>query len=164
MMSTLAIFLSQFALSVLVMSLFAKWYIWPWAKNQSLNEAVLPLLFPHAIRHLVFLVPGLVAQPLPGYFASWAAYGDLTSGLLAILALFAVRNSWRTAVPILWVLSIVGIADLVNALSKAEVVPHLGTTWYIPTFWVPVLLLTHVLIVLKLLGIGSKHETVEQHA
>ncbi len=156
-MSTLAIFLSQFALSVLVVSLLARWYIWPWVNNQSFNNAVLPLLFPHAIRHLglVFLVPGLVNQPLPNYFASWAAYGDLASGLLAIVAMFAVRNSWRTAIPILWVFSIVGISDLLNALSKAEVVPDLGTTWYIPTFWVPILLVTHVLIVLKLWGEGK---------
>ena len=39
--------------------------------------------------------------------------------------------------------NLVGTVDLMNALRQAEAVPHLGVTWFIPTFWVPVLLVTH---------------------
>ncbi|MFT7304424.1 MAG: hypothetical protein ACI8UZ_003280, partial [Akkermansiaceae bacterium] len=45
-----------------------------------------------------------------------------------------------------WIFNFVGSIDLVNALRQTEAVPHLGATWFIPTFLVPILLVTHVLI------------------
>ncbi len=38
-----------------------------------------------------------------------------------------------------------------NALSQKDAVPLLGSTWYIPTFWVPLLLVTHFMIFARLL-------------
>jgi hypothetical protein len=40
---------------------------------------------------LVFIVPGVVGPRLPASFASFAAYGDLVTGVLAILALLTAR-------------------------------------------------------------------------
>ena len=45
---------------------------------------------------------------------------------------------------------IVGTVDLANALRQAENVPYLLTTWYIPTFFVPLLLVTHALMLVRL--------------
>ena len=42
-----------------------------------------------------------------------------------------------------------------SALSQAEVIPQLGITWYIPTFIVPVLLVSHVMIFARLLKKGD---------
>jgi hypothetical protein len=56
--------------------------------------------------------------------------------------------------PLVWLFNIVGTADLLNALRQADAVPHLGTTWYIPTFLVPLLLVTHVMIFARLLRRG----------
>ncbi|MGK0190031.1 MAG: hypothetical protein ACI9R3_005850, partial [Verrucomicrobiales bacterium] len=53
--------------------------------------------------------------------------------------------------PLVWVFNLVGTVDLVNALRQAEAIPHLGVTWFIPTFLVPVLLITHGLIFARLL-------------
>ncbi len=39
---------------------------------------------------LVFMLPGVVGN-LPAGFATFAAYGDFATGLLAILALLTVR-------------------------------------------------------------------------
>ena len=81
-MDTLTIFGLQFILSLLVFSLLAKWYLLPRLAQYSTPQALMVLLIPHALRHLglVFLVPGLVVQPLPSSFANAAAYGDLISG------------------------------------------------------------------------------------
>ena len=151
-MNALAIFGLQFGLSLTVCGLLAKWYVAPWLAKQPTHQAFVPLLIPHTLRHigLAFLVPGLVVQPLPTTFAIAAAYGDLVSGLLAILSLIAVRAQWRFALVLVGLFNLVGIADLVNALRQAEVVPNLGTTWYIPTFLVPVLLVTHGLMLIQL--------------
>ena len=46
---------------------------------------------------MVFLVPGVVAQPLPEAFANPAAYGDLAAGVLALLAFIALRTNWAGA-------------------------------------------------------------------
>ena len=152
-MDTLAIFGLQFVLSLIVCALIAKWYVTPWLAEKPMHQALIVLIFPHAFRHIgmTFFVPGVVAQPLPSFFANTAAFGDLVSGLLAILALVALRGGWGWALPLVWVFNIVGTVDLFNALRQAEAVPDLGATWYIPTFVVPVLLVTHVMIFARLL-------------
>ncbi len=155
-MDTLEIFGLQFVLSLIVYALIAKWYVTPWLAEKPTHQALIPLIFPHAFRHigLTFFVPGVVAQPLPSFFANTAAYGDLVSGLLAILSLVALRGGWSLALPLVWLFNIVGSVDLFNALRQTEVVPGLGATWYIPTFLVPVLLVTHVMIFARLLRRG----------
>ncbi len=155
-MDTLAIFGLQLVLSLIVYALIAKWYVSPWLAEKPIHQALTPLIFPHALRHLglTFFVSGVVAQPLPTFFAYTAAYGDLVSGLLALLSLVALRGGWGLALPLVWLFNIIGTVDLLNALRQADAVPHLGTTWYIPTFVVPLLLVTHVMIFARLLRRG----------
>ena len=155
-MDTLAIFGLQFFLSVVVWGLIGKWLLAPWLENKSPHNALFWLTLPHAFRHLgmVFLVPGVVAQPLPGAFAIPAAYGDLVSGVLALLALIALRSGWARALALVWLFNIVGTVDLLNALRQADVVPDLGAAWYIPTLLVPLLLVTHFMIFVRLLRRG----------
>ena len=96
-------------------------------------------------------MPGVVNPELPATFANAAAYGDFAAGLLALPALVALRQGWTRALAITWVFSIVGIVDLANALRQAAVIPLLEGTWYIPTFIVPLLLVTHAMVVMRLL-------------
>ncbi|RMF11475.1 MAG: hypothetical protein D6763_02975, partial [Alphaproteobacteria bacterium] len=65
MLAHAAIFGLQFLLSLIVCSLIAKWYLVPWLAGKSVEQALMPLIFPHAFRHvgLLFLVPGVVAAP-----------------------------------------------------------------------------------------------------
>jgi hypothetical protein len=163
-MNVLVIFGVQLALSLLVYALIARWYVSPWLSNKPMNAALMFLIFPHALRHLglAFLVPGLVDDSLPESFANAAAYGDFVTGLLAILALFLLRAEWRLAIPIVWIFSIFGAVDLLNALRNAEVVPYLGVTLFIPTFVVPLLLVTHLMIFARL--IGRKHQVTKSPA
>ena len=151
-MNTLAIFGTQLTLSLLVYALLAKWYVAPWLADKPLEQVLTALIFPHALRHLglVFLADGVAEQTLPQAFAAAAAYGDFVSGLLAIGCLFALRAGWTLALPLVWIFNITGTADLLFALSHAEAVPSLGATWFIPTFFVPLLLVTHVMIFARL--------------
>ena len=152
-MDVQAIFGVQFLLSLVVWGLIATWLLGPWLAKKSHHEALFWLTLPHAFRHigLVFLVPGLVAQPLPEGFANPAAYGDLLAGVLALLALIALRAGWSGALVVVWVFNIVGAVDLLNALRHVNVAPGFGATWFIPTFFVPLLLITHVMIFIRLL-------------
>lgn len=152
-METVAIFGLQFALSVLVWGLIARWFLAPWLDQQPPREALFWLTLPHAFRYmgLVFLVPGVVARPLPDSFAVPAAYGDLATGVLALLALVALRAGWSRALALVWFFNIVGTADLLNALRHLEVVPDFGAAWFIPTLYVPLLLVTHFMVFARLL-------------
>ena len=152
-MDTGAIFGLQFVLSVVVWSLIARWLLSPWLEKKSRHEALFWLTLPHAFRHvgMVFLVPGVVAQPLPESFANPAAYGDLLTGVLALLALIALRTSWSGAVVLVWLFNTVGTVDLLNALRHVDVAPDFGAAWYIPTFLVPLLLVTHFMIFARLI-------------
>jgi hypothetical protein len=68
-MDQFTIFGLQFLLSLIVYALIANWYVAPWLAGKPVEQALAPLIFPHAFRHigLLFLVPGsdrfLGAQP-----------------------------------------------------------------------------------------------------
>ena len=151
-MDTQAIFGLQFILSIIVWGLIAKWLLAPWLAKMPQDQALFWLTLPHAFRHIgmVFLVPGVVAQPLPSNFAIPAAYGDLLTSVLALLALVALRTGWGHAVALVWIFNVVGIVDLLNALRHVNVAPAFGAAWYIPTFLVPILLVTHFMIFVRL--------------
>lgn len=151
-MDTLAIFGLQFLLSLIVFSVLARWKVAPWLDTLPQLQGLFWLTVPHAFRHIgmVFLVPGVVAHPLPDGFANAAAYGDLATALLALLALVALHKGSTAAAPMVWIFNIVGTVDLLNALRHDEVVPLFGAAWYIPTFIVPLLLVSHAVIFVRL--------------
>ena len=152
-MDAQAIFGLQFFLSLVVWSLMAKWLLSPWLDHKTQQRALFWLTVPHAFRHIgmVFLVPGVVAHPLPESFATPAAYGDLVTGVLALIALIALRAGWGGALVLVWLFNIIGTVDLLNALRHVNVAPNFGAAWYIPTFLVPLLLVTHFMIFTRLL-------------
>ena len=68
-----------------------------------------------------------------------------------MMALLALRTGRGWAVTLVWFFNIVGTVDLLNALRHVNVVQDFGATWYIPTLFVPLLLVTHVMIFIRLI-------------
>ena len=144
---------SQFAFFVSIAFSFIAWgivaarYIWPKLRLRPRAEALRPLLIFHSIRFigLAFLVPGVVSPGLPSAFARSAAYGDIIAAILALLALIWLPRA--SGVVIAWIFSLWGTADLFNAFYQANhaglMAGQLGATYFIPTFIVPLLLITH---------------------
>lgn len=153
-MDTQTIFALQFLLSLILFGFLAKWEIAPRLASLSRNDALFWLTLPHSFRHIgmVFLVPSVVAQPLPPDFSIPAAYGDLAAGLTALVALVFLRLRLPGATALVWLVTVVGTLDLLNALRHLEVAPYFGAAWYIPTFLVPLLLVTHVMTFTRLIG------------
>ena len=133
-------------------------YIWPALRDRPRAEALRPVLLLHAFRYvgLAFLVPGVVSPDLPDAFARPAAYGDLVTSLLALLAIATLKSRLGTIV--VWVFNIVGTIDLLNAFYQGDrlglgIAPGLqGATYFIPTVLVPLLLVTHAFVFRILLG------------
>ena len=80
----------------------------------------------------------------PGW-ASAAAWGDVASAVLALLAL-ALRNGALFR-PALWLFNIIGLFDLLRAAATGpiyDVPPHLSGAFFIPVLGVPLLIWTHL--------------------
>ena len=95
------------------------------------------------------ILPGVVGPHLPNSFAEFAAYGDFSTGILALLALLTARIR-----PLFWsfvvAFNLVGVADLIldyyHAI-QAGLPAHageLGAMYAIPVIYVPLLMITHI--------------------
>lgn len=126
-------------------------YLLPRLKSMDMVAAQRAIATLHSFRFfgLVFIVPGVVGANLPVSFATFAAYWDLATGVLAILALLTVRIR-----PLFWMFvvafNLVGVVDLVLDYYHAVQVGlpamagQLGAAYAIPIIYVPVLMITHV--------------------
>jgi hypothetical protein len=126
-------------------------YLWPKLKSMDRLEAHRAIATLHSFRFfgLVFILPGVVGPHLPAGFAGFAAYGDFAAGVLALLALVAVRVR-----PVFWSLvlafHIVGIADILLDYYHAVqgnlpvVSGQLGAAYAVPIIYVPLLTITHL--------------------
>jgi hypothetical protein len=155
MQTQLAFFVS-IAFSLIAWGIVTARYIWPELRLRQRAEALRPLLILHSFRFigLAFLVPGVVSPDLPSAFAHSAAYGDIIAAILALLALISLPSA--SGVVIAWIFNLWGTADLFNAFYQANhaglMAGQLGATYFIPTFIVPLLLITHGLAFRILLG------------
>ena len=157
MVNSVAIFWIQILTSLVVISIVAAWYVWPLLRKWPRNSVLIAMLFVHVPRYvgMVLLVPHMVDANIPEGFRSSSAYGDLVEAALALASIFALRGNWRLALPLVWVTNTWGFVDLLNGLRGVIQlnVPRfdLGTTWYIYTFYAPVVVVSHMMIFLTLL-------------
>jgi len=146
------IFRIDMALGYVAWALFMAAYVWPRLKTMDRVQAHRAIATFNSFRFfgLVFLLPGFVGPNLPEVFARTAAYGDLATGVLALLALMTVRVRslfW----PLVWAFNLVGFADLVIDTATAvrlnlpSVAGQLGAGYAIPMLYVPALFITHLL-------------------
>jgi hypothetical protein len=150
-MSPQTIFLLHLVSGYVAWLLCFRAYILPRLRSMDRIEAQRAIATLHSFRFfgLVFMLPGVVGPNLPAGFASFAAYGDLATGGLAILALLTVRFR-----PLSWLFiiafNLVGACDLVLDYYHATQVGlpalsgQLGAAYAIPIIYVPILLITHV--------------------
>ncbi len=122
----------------------------PRLKSMDRFEAQRLIATLHSFRFfgLVFILPGVVGPNLPAHFAGFAAYMDLATGMLAMLALLTARIR-----PLFWLFvvafNLVGTTDLILDYYHAiqvglpALAGQLGAAYAIPILYVPVLMITH---------------------
>lgn len=151
-MSPETIFNLQLILGYVVWILCFREYLMPRLKAMDMVAAQRAIATLHSFRFfgLVFILPGVVGPNLPAAgFAAFAAYWDLATGVLAMLALLTVSIR-----PVFWLLvaafNIVGVIDLILDYYHAvrvglpALAGQLGATYAIPIIYVPLLMITHV--------------------
>src|SRR5262245_30602306 len=116
-------------------------YVLPKLTTMDRVEAHRAIATLHSFRFfgLVFILPGVVGD-LPAGFATFAAYGDLATGVLAMLALVTVRIR-----PLFWLLvvafNVVGVVDILTDYYHATqaglpaMAGELGAAYIIPIIY-----------------------------
>lgn len=156
-MGNFQIFGLQFVLSLIVYAAIFRWYVSPWLASMQPRSALVLLLIPHMMRHLgmTFLVTTVVSGDAPRTFAAQVAYGDLLAMALAWASVLALRARREFAQGLVWVFNIIGTLDLINAFYQGVRLDvfryQVGAAWYIPTFVVPLLFVTHYMIFVTLM-------------
>ena len=151
-MSPSIIFNLHLALGYIAWLLCTSAYILPKLKAMNPVDAQRAIATLHSFRFfgLVFILPGVVGHNLPQGFAPFAAYGDFVTGLLAILALLAIRIRslfW----PLVVAFNLAGAIDIIVdyyhgvRLALPLVAGELGSTYAIVIIYVPLLMITHVI-------------------
>jgi hypothetical protein len=136
--------------STLIFWIGCRLYVIPRLHELTPRAVLLPILLLHSFRHLglMFLAPGAIYPGMPLRFAYPAAFGDLLAAVLALVAIPAVASQARSARVLVWLFNVEGTVDLLVAITLATVndaAPHMGAAYWIPSFWVPALLVTHYL-------------------
>lgn len=150
-MSAETLFRIQLVLGYVAWLLCFYAYLWPWLNAANRFDAQRAIATLHSFRFfgLVFILPGVVGPGLPEGFATFAAYGDFATGVLAMLALLSARIRplfWSFVVAFHLVGAIDLIVDYYNAtrLGLPAIAGQLGSTYAIPIIYVPLLMITHV--------------------
>jgi hypothetical protein len=150
-MSPQIIFQLHLVLGYVAWLLCFRAYLWPRLKAMDRVEAQRAIATLHSFRFfgLVFILPGVVGPNLPATFATFAAYWDFATGILALLALLAV-----TIKPFFWLFvvafNLVGTLDLIldyyhaTKVGLPALAGQLGATYVIPIIYVPLLMITHI--------------------
>jgi hypothetical protein len=164
-MSSETLFRIQLVFGYFAWLLSFRLYLWPRLKAMDRFEAQRAIAALHSFRFfgLVFILPGVVGAGLPADFATFAAYGDFATGVLAMLALLSARTR-----PLFWSLvvafNVVGVVDLTVDYYNATraglpaIAGQLGATYAIPILYVPLLMITHVAAFYLLLRSQSREE------
>jgi hypothetical protein len=127
-------------------------------KREPLAVALSLPLRVHAFRYVALQVfpAEKFGFDISNSTASEIAWGDVASAVLALAALWMLRESVRRALLLVWVFVVVASLDLVNATiggirEQALATAH-DLTWVILTIKVPLLWVTLALVVWQLVS------------
>lgn len=149
-MSPETLFRTHLVLGYVAWLLCFRTYLWPRLKEMDGVAAQRAIATLHSFRFfgLVFILPGVVGAGLPASFTVFSAYGDLATGLLALLALLTVRIR-----PLFWsfvvAFNVAGATDILvdyyhaTMANMPAIAGQFGSTYAIPVLYVPLLMITH---------------------
>ncbi|MBS7806788.1 hypothetical protein [Variovorax sp. PCZ-1] len=138
--------------SLLIFVAAYRWILRPVLPQLKPSVVLIPILLLHSMRHLglMFLTTGVTSSAMPKQFAVPAAAGDFLSAVLAFMAACLIQRKSAWAIPMTWLFSIVGIADFAMAVVLSRLysaADFMGGAYWIPSFWVPMLIVGHIIVI-----------------
>lgn len=133
-------------------------WIKPRLANLSIKDALMPIVFLNTFRYLglSFMAKEQFYGGFPIEFLTTVGIWDMTTAILAIVTVLALRGKWKFAIPMVWVFNIVGFTDLIVAFPQffgLELYNHdLGTIWLTFVTYGLVAFLSHIYIFIRLVN------------
>jgi len=134
-----------------------KYWIQPRIANLSIHAALLPFVFLNTFRYLglSFMAQEQFYNDYPSEFLTTTGLLDLSTAVLAIISVIALKNKWSLALPIVWIFNIVGFGDLITAFPQffgLELYNHnLGFIWLVFITYGLATFLSHIYIFIRLI-------------
>lgn len=131
-------------------------WIKPRIANLSLQDALLPFVFLNTFRYLglTFMAKEQFYGGFPSEFLTTVGLWDMTTAILAIIAVLALKGKWKFAIPLVWIFNIVGFTDLLTAFPQffgLELYNHdLGIIWLTFVTYGLAAFLSHIYIFIRL--------------
>lgn len=152
-------------LSLFVYAAIAAWYVAPWLKSRSRADALIALLWVHVFRYVALEV---FSAQHTGFAISDAGameivIGDVAGAVIAFATIALLRYRVRFAIPLAWLLVVETAYDTVTNIHGG-IQEHLmgaasGTTWRTLVFFVPMVVVSTVLIAWQLYA--RRRETLD---
>jgi hypothetical protein len=143
-------------ISVIVLGAMARWYVAPWLNGQTRAGALTALLWVHVFRYVALQVFSAQRDgfPISDGGAMEIVIGDVAGAVIAFITIALLRRKARLAIALAWLLATETAYDTV-ANIHGGVREHLmgaasGVTWMIVTFFVPMVVVSSVLMVWQL--------------
>jgi hypothetical protein len=143
-------------ITLFVLVMVARWYIIPWLNSHARADALIALLWVHVFRYVALQV--FSAQhtgfPISDGGAMEIVVGDVAGAVIAFITIALLRRRARLAIPLAWLLAAETAYDTVSNIHGG-VQEHLmgaasGVTWMILVFFVPMVVVSGVLMVWQL--------------
>lgn len=151
-MNPLLVLSIQCTFSMFVFFLLIKWYVLPKTSKETKYKILAFLLLVNVFRYLPLslFMPGQISDNFPEYLKEIIALGDFLAGVLALIALLAIKRKHKRSIALVWLFSIISILDIVGVLTlamkeKVYEIP-LGTNYFTVSVYVPMLIVIQVTI------------------
>lgn len=146
------------AISFVLFTFAAVWYVNPWMNRRPLVVVLSVPLWIHAFRVVALQI--FSAQRygfhIPDSLARQIAWGDVAGAVLALGALWLLRSRSRAAIVVIWVFVVETLADFINASvisirERTSETAH-ALTWVILNLYVPLLVVSLAVLVWQLVS------------
>ena len=134
-----------------------RYWIQPRVSQLQIHDALLPFVFLNTFRYLglSFMAKEQFYGGFPNDFLTTVGLLDLTTSVLAVLAVVALKNRWRFAIPLVWVFNLVGFGDLITAFPQFFGLKlyeqDLGFIWLMFVTYGLATFMSHIYIFIRLL-------------
>lgn len=147
---------SAVGLMLVTVTCIYRWFLAPALAKLTPVAALQALLVVHCFRFIspISLVPGVTVPGSSVEFTYPQVLGDVTSAILALITIAALRSGRRNAIALVWFTNLFGAFDLTVVTVQGlrfDFAEHVGGMFYVVVWFVPWLLVSHVVIFSRLL-------------
>ncbi len=142
--------------SLIIYVMMGVWYFAPWSRTRGRADALIPLLWVQVFRYVALQIVSAqqAGFPISDSGRDHLVYGDLFGAILATTTIAALRYRARLSIPLVWLFAAETVFDIVSNVSRGVRERLLGvangTTWFVQSFYVPLVIVTLGLIIWQL--------------